>query len=93
MSRELNCTWRCTNPKHKLTQRRFHIPQNGAPLCPICRQPMIPARNITYYRATSGMDEVRFVVSEIKRLIDNQISLFASWICELVQPCWDSLTG
>ena len=30
---------------------------------------------ITYYRATSGMDEVRFVVSEIKKLIDNQISL------------------
>lgn len=51
MCRELNCTWRCTNPKHKLTQRRFHIPHNGAPICPICRQPMVPARNITSYRA------------------------------------------
>lgn len=51
MSRELNCTWKCANPKHKLTQRRFHIPHNGAPLCPICRQPMVPARNITSYRA------------------------------------------
>lgn len=51
MSRELNCTWRCKNPNHKLTTRRFHIPSNGAPLCPICRQPMEPARNITKYRA------------------------------------------
>ena len=51
MCRELNCTWRCKNPKHKLTQRRYRIPHNGVPLCPICRQPIEQARNITSYRA------------------------------------------
>lgn len=48
MSRELNCTWRCENPKHKLTVRRNKSPYN-IPICPICRKEMVQHRNATKY--------------------------------------------
>lgn len=48
MSRELNCTWRCENPKHNLTVRRNKLPYN-IPICPICRKEMVQYRNATKY--------------------------------------------
>lgn len=45
MSKELNCTWRCENPKHTLTVRRYCRASN-IPICPVCRKPMIQYRNL-----------------------------------------------
>ena len=49
MSHELNCNWRCENPKHKLIVRR-HNHAFPAPICPICRKPMVQHKNLPNFR-------------------------------------------
>lgn len=38
MTRELNRTYKCPNPKHPKTERRNK--HDKPPICPICRQEM-----------------------------------------------------
>ena len=49
MCKELNCTWKCPNPKHKKSVRRYHNPDN-IPICPICRQQMVRVYIMTNYQ-------------------------------------------